>query len=641
MVKSKLRNVFAPNEGRTTLEDTDRDQLIAMAAIAAKQLEEAEINSRFVPEVPGSKPTPAQQQFLDDFVKRKKLHLYARGGNQCLVGDTLVATPDGPRRIMDLRPGDYVLDPDNKPILVTAIHDNGRQFVRKYSNTERTISVYCTDTHKFLMADGTIREINTGGEIQGYGFTAELEETGWPIFRDVYNITVDHPENLYQLANGLISKNSGKTQLTCYLAGKLLTNSLPGFKRLPQWGDEPLLILYLSQNSKQIEDSIWRKMKSYLKPGTYHEQRNGGALQRVIMDNGNTLVFFTYHAINEARAAVQSFTAHFAFIDELPSKAALIEETQTRVIKNLGQFVCAFTPKVPAPEVKRLVETASQEITGFYRLLFDDNPAMTEEAKTAQHLKAAQHGEKGAAMILKGDWVGDELNVFRIDESAVCRVLPERVSRAYSKAYVGLDPANSSGFGVVVLLYDEKNDEFYVDVAKTLTGECIASNSRAAKAVNGMLLPYHEVAKIVCDPASSGFRGEARDLFKWKFSIPAKQDDGYFWRSIEIIQEMLGVRLFFTEAARDLLDEMASYSRKEDDPERVQSRKKYHMIDALRYLCSMLPKRRKEVEAVKEEQPPADGRELQARLYERLKDEKTKQPNVLQRIRITSSSLHF
>ena len=636
--KEKLRNIYGG--GKITNDEVKKQQLLEMAAIAAQQLQDTELDGRFVPEVKGSKPTEAQQQFIDDFVNRKFLHAYCRGGNQCLSTTTLVATPDGPRKISELCVGDYVLDPNSNPIMVTAVHDNGEQYVYDYVGARA--SVTCTPNHKFLMSVGYVREIgiNDASIRHAEGHVCRLLIRHNSRRKEhVFNITVDHPENLYQLANGLISKNSGKTVTCCYLCGKLLMGNLPNWERLPQWGTEPLLILYLSQNTKQIEDSIWRKMKTYLKPGTYRETRTGGALQRVSMSNGNVLIFFTYHNINDARAAVQSFTGHYVFIDELPGTAALIEEAQTRVIKNLGQFVCAFTPKVPAPEVKRIVETADPSITGFYRLKFDDNPAMDEQAKDAQHKKAAQWGDKGSKMILEGDWTGSELNIFFIDEARCCRSLPPYLDKHHAVAYVGMDPANSSGFGLVVLLYDKVTDCYYVTLATTLTGEKIAANSSSAKAVNDLLHGY-TIVKRVCDPANSGFRGEAKKLFGWTFSIPNKQDTAYFWKSIEMVQEMLGTRLFFTEEERDLLDELAALMRSEEDPMRVVNRKKSHMVDALRYLVSLLPKPLPM--ALPPEPPPANEREFFQRLNEeREKASKPKVTNIMQRMRIQAKGLRL
>jgi hypothetical protein len=839
---TRIANLFG---GKKSAEDIIQQDKLTAAAIAAKQLEEAEKETRFIAHIPGSKPTAAQKAFIDCFVEGKYRNIFARGGNQCFTTNTLVATPDGPRQIGDLQVGDFVLDPDNKPIQVLAVHDNGEKQVFDYTNRGK-VKASCTETHKFLTykhpgkktlnrATKGIREIGdsavilhthallqvTGGmfgaeeawaygALQGDGcctcstsktlvissqdscipdrlakvtgtsarrmhesnynwavpfteavlplyghfagkkahekylpwevikafdtaealaFLAGLLDTdgsmafdskakagyicwttqnaeaakqvSWllckffriesflhtdrrPKYKNgdilsvkitnpheiatvceallpyvvlgrkvnaaqfleagskshadcitllkdetsarrehVRNITVDHPENLYQLANGLISKNSGKSNTCAYLIAGLLKETLPGWKRQEKWHKQPLLIIWLSRQSKQIEGSLFAKLKPYLKPGSYHEHRQGGSLQHIEMrDSGNKLIFISYQNVNEARDAVQSFTSHYVFLDELPSKASIIEEAQNRVLVNSGIFVAAFTPKRPAPEVKRLVANADKRFTTGFVLRMEDNPGIDELDKEMQRLKAAQYGAKMEAAILEGDWVDGENQVFFLDDAKIIRELP----KTYSTNWVhweSSDPANASGFGLLVAAQDPISRCWWIVKARTLVGPEIECPSTSVATVKRETSQYNMVKRIY-DCAANFYAREARKM-GLKYT-PCMSKYLTFEESIDRTQEAIGRTLFITPDAQDLLDELYNYQRSEDNPEHIIHKKKFHMVDSLRYLVMSLP--REKQSAPPEENAPWDEHEAVPRLLDQLtKGEWTRNPN--------------
>lgn len=503
----KLLNPYSITDGSLRSVYATQRELLEVAAVAARQLQSEAIYERYIPTIPGSRPTAVQQTIIDDFFNRQFRHAYILGGNQ-----------------------------------------------------------------------------------------------------------------------------SGKTQLMCYLAAHCLLEVLPAFKRRSEWGKEPLLILFLSQNSKQIEDSIVRKMRPFFIDADIREIRIGGALQRIVnKKNNNSIVFFTYHNINECRAAVQSFTAHYVFLDELPTSASLIEEAQTRLVKNEGQFVAAFTPKIPVPEVKRLIEFAPPEFTKWYKMSFLDNPSVSQESKEAQLKNAMVHGASKARTILYGDWAPDSNSVFFIDDTLIYKNAPPRYS---SYAYVGLDPANTSGFGVVVILYDSHNKIYVVDYACVLRGEVIKCNTDAVQWLKQYILSkYEKIAKIVVDPAAAGFKHELRKLTGFASVSPAKTHE-YFWKSIEHIQNMLHRTLFLGHSdTQELYDELMSYTRSENNPEVVSNRRRFHLIDALRYVATYLPP----VSQASHVDQPIDP---QIAVINLLREEQTeKKKSVLQKIKMNNSLL--
>lgn len=471
---------------KNTAEETIQKDLLTAAAIAVKQLEETERETRFVPDKPNSAPTEAQKKFIDSFAKYEFRNYFTRGGNQ-----------------------------------------------------------------------------------------------------------------------------SGKTMTCAYLIGHILTETLPNWKRREKWHKEPLILLWLSRQGKQIEGSLWVKLRPYLKPGTFREHRQGGSLQYVeMLTNGNKLIFISYQNINEARDAVQSFTAHYVFCDELPSKASIIEEAQNRVLVNSGIFVAAFTPKRPAPEVKRLVESADKRYNAGFTLLMKDNPSISPEDQEMQRLKAAQYGSKMEASILYGDWVDSDNNVFYIDDQRLIRDLP----RTYHTGWEHIesaDPANASGFGLIVAAQDPTTRAWYIVKAKTLSGASIECPSISVTTVRHETSQFN-IVKRIYDYAAAAYAREARRM-GLKYS-PCMSKYMTFEESIDRTQEALGRTVFITPEAQELVDELYNYQRSEENPDHVIHRKRFHLVDAFRYLVMSLP--REKAPVLVDENRPYDQGEAVANLLD-------------------------
>lgn len=154
-------------------------------------------------------------------------------GALCLVDYTLVKMADGSSRpLVDIRVGDRVLGSDKagavRPVTVTAVIDQGFQPVRTYRFQRRhqKSEVRCTDDHKFLMSrtpdgSGMISDaaVLPAGEFVLQGTAGAFSADGPVAFegRDeelamerCMDITVDHPDHLFVLANGIIVSNSMK-----------------------------------------------------------------------------------------------------------------------------------------------------------------------------------------------------------------------------------------------------------------------------------------------------------------------------------------------------------------------------------------------------------------------------------------------
>ena len=87
----------------------------------------------------------------------------------------------------------------------------------------------------------------------------------------------------------------GSTALTCWF-----NNDHPYMERPKEWGDGPLTLMVLGRVGEQIESELYeKKIKPYLKEGTYKAQRTGQSLQRLVhKKNGNRMLFFSHHNIS-------------------------------------------------------------------------------------------------------------------------------------------------------------------------------------------------------------------------------------------------------------------------------------------------------------------------------------------------------
>lgn len=144
----------------------------------------------------------------------------------CLEENTEVKMADGSvKKIKDIEPGEFVMGSDRKgnlsPVLVTDKFKQGTQKVKTYTisvpNEDKYIDavVTCTKTHKFLHSNNEIVPI--GSNIaQGRHSIKTIHGNGCitsatpPQDALCYDISIDHPDHLFVLANGLIVSNSAK-----------------------------------------------------------------------------------------------------------------------------------------------------------------------------------------------------------------------------------------------------------------------------------------------------------------------------------------------------------------------------------------------------------------------------------------------
>lgn len=405
---------------------------------------------------------------------------------------------------------------------------------------------------------------------------------------------------------------SGKSALSMRILAWLFEENFPEFTRREKWGNEPLLILVVAQTLKQFEESLWRKLEPLLTDNNYHVQRVGGVISRIQnKTNGNTLLVFSHDNVNEARKRIQSFTAHVAVIDELPSKFALIEETLRRLQAKDGILLLPFTPKVPAPEIKRFVDSLKPPYGKRFKLKALDNPVYDEEQKRRILESTTTMSEAMRRTVLEGDWMTAEEAVYSLDHE---NVIEEPLGYHPSWRHVeSSDPALSSKFGFLVAAQSPVNHCWYVVRADYIQDILVPQDmfEEVQRRVAGINL-----VRRISDPHET-----------WYIQTAAKNGVTYMWpydkarrkgELIKNLQTALGPKLRIAPWCSALVEELSSASWSQHAEGKIANSSSLHLNDCAQYLVDCLPKDSPHAVA------PTWEAELRAANYRRKQLEKTK-----------------
>lgn len=378
---------------------------------------------------------------------------------------------------------------------------------------------------------------------------------------------------------------SGKSTIGARLTAWLFAEKFPNWQRPQRWGTEPLLLLVSGRTTKQVEETLWRKIRSYLDEGSYHETRVGNVLQKVThKETGNTILFFSHHSEREARDKIQSFVAHFAWLDELPASMKLIEEMHRRVQAKQGNFLSTFTPKAVNAEIRRNVDAASPPNSRKYKFSMFDNPIYTADDKKRIISSLEGFSEAYRNCILYGDWLTGESAVYYFDEEKMVQPPPTTYSPAWRHVEAS-DPALQSAHGLVLAAEDPSTGWWYIIKAEYLKE--IYFPEKLLETVNAKVKGVNLVRRI-SDGHETWYINTA-SAHGIHYVSPYKKND----RKSELIknlQEALGKRVFIAPWCTDFIDEITSCHWSDNADGKIAKASRFHILDAAQYLVDCLPK---------------------------------------------------
>jgi phage terminase large subunit-like protein len=411
---------------------------------------------------------------------------------------------------------------------------------------------------------------------------------------ETYDIHVDSPTNLYLLANGLVTHNSGKSQSCSRLTAWVFSETHPYWKRPAVWNKEPLLILVCGRTGKQLEDSIVPRICAYLPPEDYKLVRIGNIAQRLEHVNGNKIVFQSLENPNIAAERVQSYVAHLVWVDEMPSTSKIIDELITRTNSKDGYFLASFTPLVHNPDIRKMVDSAKLPDAKKYQFKMFDNPLYADPEKQKSVLAAYSHlSETALNCRLYGDWMEAEQSVWHIDRDRMV-VAPPNYHPSWRHVEAS-DPAVSSKFGLTIWAEDPSTGIWYCIRDDYLEGiaapdDIVAEVRRRTDAINLM--------RRICDPHESWYLGQAA---KAGMSYLCPKKDGRKEEMIKNLQHALSsgkIRIapWCTRLVNEL--EGATWAETTTGKNKIVGASKLHLCDTAQYFVDLMPPPTKELAAL-------------------------------------------
>lgn len=396
------------------------------------------------------------------------------------------------------------------------------------------------------------------------------------------------------------SNRSGKSSTCAGLVARVAAGRQPGFVRPERWGNGPITIVIALATGKHVENMLLPKLTSYWREGEYRVLRQSGVVQGIEMiPSGNRIVIQSMENPSKARERLQGYTAHIAWVDEMPRSIGIVTELLMRVSLDGGFFLASFTPLMYSAELKKLVDSAELPNAKRYQLLMLDNPLMSDEEVRQRVLdEMSAYPEEERRARLYGEWLSPESAVFKIVPEMIAPSLPRDYSTRW-RHVMSVDPATESAMGMSV----------WAECPTTRTWYNVLSEYIKDIHVPALLVRHAEgrvrdlnVVRRVCDSASPWYIHTARHETGAEYwPVDKKNTPGRKVGLIRNFQQMLyDRRIILVDGISDLLvDELTEvrWSDSSETPTIVRAQK-YHLMDTAVYFAdpAMIPPRSREQE---------------------------------------------
>lgn len=437
--------------------------------------------------------------------------------------------------------------------------------------------------------------------------------------------------------------SQGGKSTTCAFNGtRALNGTHPYWKRPEAWGTEPLLMLVAGRTGKQIEESLLPRIRAYLEPGTYKEVRVGNIIQRLELHSGDRIVFQSLENPTTARERLQSYTAHIAWLDELPPTVEIIAEMHRAVQAKGGYFMASFTPLVRSIEVQKLVDSVQLPLAKVYRFNMLDNPVYADPAKQEeilQSLATLSADQRNAR--LYGEWMNSDDQVYYFNWDTMVE-LPQGYSPLW-RHVEAVDPALKSALGLTVWAENPQAGIWYCIRAEYIRGIYVPTElvAEVHKRTSG-----YNIIRRISDPHEVWYIQTAASMGISYTGVYKKNE-----RKNELIkqlQQSLGQRTRISPTCTDLISELQECRWSERSDGKIVNASKYHLLDSAQYFCDQIPPKEKgqivasswdewlykaNENRLKEEEKKTSGQERHQRISKARHTMRKKAWNISQRLR--------
>ena len=355
------------------------------------------------------------------------------------------------------------------------------------------------------------------------------------------------------------------------------------------WPEEPMVIIVVGRIHNQVEELWDKKIKPFLEPGEYRENRQGGTLQYAINPKNGSKIIFCTHGSSETREKLQSYTANLVWIDEMTDNLGILEELQRRVQAKRGRMLLTATPKIRAEAVKKFIETPTSH-SRVYRISMLDNPIYDDRrAEILEQIAGLPEAQRNT--ILYGDWYVGELAVFSFDPATHVEM-----PRGYSAMWphvVAVDPAASGLMGFTLWAApDNHAHRWWCVKADYIKG---GAPSDLVELVEDKVA-NHNVMYRIFDSHEAWFAKQASKMKVTYRGVPNKRS-----RKNELItqlnQALANGRIRLAPSVVDLASELSTAQWSETVEDKIINASSFHLADCAQYFVDMMPSYKEAAEA--------------------------------------------
>jgi phage terminase large subunit-like protein len=364
----------------------------------------------------------------------------------------------------------------------------------------------------------------------------------------------------------------------------ILNEDHPHWKRPQSWTNEPLLFIIAGQDRKNMEIEIWGgKLRPQLNASDWREVRSGQVLQYCEnKKTGDRIIFLTHGDSSEKnRKHMQGYTAHYVWLDEMPSSIALLDEIRQRASKPDAMFVMTFTPKFRSEELKRAVDAIKEPYGKLYRFKKMDNPLY--DGRAAEVMADLDgYSDSWKAAVLEGEWFNGDSSVYEWNHQEMVAEPGTDYSPAW-RHVISVDPALKSKFGFTMWAEQPSTGKWYLVKGEYIEGIYAPDDmvAEVKKKIDG-----YNVVRRISDPESAWFIGQASKA-QLSFISPNKQG-----RKAELIKGLqAGLssgKLRISPWCSEFINEITG-CQWANESDKIVNSSSYHLLDCSQYFWDMKP----------------------------------------------------
>ncbi len=380
---------------------------------------------------------------------------------------------------------------------------------------------------------------------------------------------------------------SGKSQVGGRELSWIIQDIHPYWKMPDDWKKRPLQCLVVGKSRSILENEIWsKKLKPFFAKGEWKEKTSGNVLQHVEHIKDGHKIIFLSHSDGSQKAIdnLQAYDADVVWLDEMPAKQAVLEETQRRTRRPNTLWFATFTPKSINVKIRKQVDAAKEPVAKRYKMSRLDVPGVDKEAELAA-LEGLTQAQKKT--ILHGDWaIGDE-HVYEFDaDLMMVSGLPYDYSLTWRHVEC-VDPGSNRG-GITVWAEHPKTNIWYCVKAEYIDGlrDPVAFYDYCQE-----LTQKYNIVRRICDPAATPHLGHAAARkCSPPYIVPYAKNRGRKEELIKNFQKLLsGGKLKIVETSCvELIDELSNAQR--NDSGKIINSHAYHLADCCHYFADLIPK---------------------------------------------------